>query len=150
MIALRKTSVLLGAVLLLALAACKEPASEPEPAPAPETAYAPGDSIQIAGMLVDTNCFHLDKDANRYNDHIRPEGRVAVCARVCARQGFPVALLVDGQPQGQVWFLGGYPSQLYADYMAATVRVEGEIRSKGVILPSKVEYKDGETWKRIL
>ncbi len=52
--------------------------------------------------------------------------------------------------QGQVWFLGGYPSQLYADYMAGTVRVEGEIRSTGVILPSKVEYKGGNTWKRIL
>ena len=145
---LHKTGVLLGMAFLLGLAACREPASQPEPAP--PTAYAPGDSIQVAGVLVDTRCFHLDREANRHDDHVRPEGRIAACARACAGQGIPVALLEDGAPQGRVWFLGGYPSQLYAGYMAGTVRVEGEVRSKGVILPSKVEYKDGDTWKRIL
>ena len=61
-----------------------------------------------------------------------------------------MALLEGGDPEGRVWILGGYPSQLYADYMAGTVRVEGEVRSQGVILPSKVEYKNGNTWTRIL
>ena len=148
MIHLRKTRVLLSVVFVLGLGACTQKASEPEPAA--QTIYAPGDSIQVAGRLVDTRCFHLDKEANIHNDHTRPEGQVPACAQACARQGIPVALLEDGDLQGRVWILGGYPSQLYAEYMAGTVRVEGEVRSQGVILPSKVEYKNGDTWTRIL
>ena len=148
MMDLRKAHVLLGVVFMLGLAACTQTTSEPEPAA--QTTYAPGDSIQVAGRLIDTRCFHLDKEVNIHNDHNRPEGQVPACAQACARQGIPVALLENGDLQGRVWILGGYPSQLYAEYMAGTVCVVGEVRSQGVILPSKVEYKNGETWTRIL
>ena len=146
---LRKTRVLLGVVLLMGLAAaCDRPASESDPV-APHT-YALGDSIRVTGLLVDTRCFLLDKEANRNNDHNRPEGRVPACAQACARQGIPVAVLEGGDPEGLVWILGGYPSQIYADYMAGTVRVDGEFRSQGIIIPRTVAYKNGDTWTRIL
>ena len=50
--------------------------------------------------------------------------------------GIPVAVLEGGAPEGRLWILGGYPSQLYAEYMAGTVRVEGEVRSQSVLIPA--------------
>lgn len=146
MVTHRTTALLLG-LLVLALAACNRPAADAEPVA--QATYAPGDSIRVGGVLIDTRCFHLDKEINRHNDHIRPEGQVAACAQACARLGFPGALLENGAVDGKVWILGGYPAQIYTDYMAQTVRVEGEVRSEGVIVPSKVEYKNGEVWTRI-
>ena len=145
----RKTKLLLGVIGLMGLAAaCHRPMSEPDPVV--QRTYAPGDSISITGLLVDTRCFLLDKEANRSKDHNRPEGRVPACAQACARQGIPVAVLERGAPEGTVWILGGYPSQIYADYIAGTVRVEGEFRGQGLIIPRTVVYKNGDTWTRIL
>ncbi|MCH8961265.1 MAG: hypothetical protein IH820_08055, partial [Bacteroidetes bacterium] len=82
----------MGVVLLMGLAAaCDRSALEPDPVA--QRTYALGDSISITGLLVDTRCFLLDKEANRNNDHNRPEGRVPACAQACARQGIPVAVL---------------------------------------------------------
>jgi hypothetical protein len=40
--------------------------------------------------------------------------------------------------------------QLFADYMAETVRVRGKVRSDGVVMPDRVEVRDGDGWTFIL
>ncbi len=112
--------------------------------------YAQGDTIQVAGILLDTRCFA----ANRQNygmDHPHPvptsqEG--AACARYCALQGFPVGLATEGR-DGPVWMLLSTPPVL-ADYMAQYVRIRGVVRSKGVLIPERIEMKSGDEWKFVM
>ncbi len=144
----RKPGVLLCLALLLGLAAaCNRPAPE-TPANA-RPAYAQGDTVEVTGVLVDTRCFHLDKAANRADDHLRPEGRVPGCGAACARQGIPVAVLEGGQPDGYVWVLSFSP-QVFADYMGKTVRVRGDFRADGIMVPLRVEMQTGDTWTVIM
>ncbi len=109
---------------------------------------AAGDTLSVSGTLVDTRCLVLDP-ANAGVDHIRPEGRVPDCARACANAGFPVAVLVGGVRDGDVWVLVTAPA-IFADYMAAAVRVRGTVRSAGVLVPHRVEHRDGDQWLTIL
>ncbi len=97
---------------------------------------------------MDTRCLSLDP-ANAGVDHIRPEGKVPGCARACANAGFPVAVLVGGRPEADVWVLVTAPA-IFADYMAAPVRVRGIVRSQGVLIPHRVEYRDGDKWLTIM
>ncbi len=71
------------------------------------------------------------------------------CAEACANMGFPAAVLVDGKPNGDVWVLVTVPAVL-ADYMAEHVRVAGMVRSEGVLIPTRVEYQDGDNWLTIM
>ncbi|MFQ5569938.1 MAG: hypothetical protein ACE5G0_09700 [Rhodothermales bacterium] len=142
--AMRRAGVAGSLCLLLIIASACNP---------PETTegrtHAPGDSISVTGVLVDSRCFYLDKANNANVDHNRPEGRVPGCAKACAMQGFPVAVLEGGDVEGMVWILS-FPSQVFADYMAQTVRVQGEFRSEGIIIPHRVETQTGDGWTRIM
>ena len=146
---LRTTGLVFLIGLLLVLAsACAEPDSRDD-TEAPT--YALGDSITVTGVLIDTRCFHLDKATNHAVDHNRPEpeGHVLGCARACALQGFPVGVLEGGASDGKVWILS-FTSQVFADYMAQTVRVNGEFRSDGIIVPLQVEMQTSDGWTRIM
>ena len=135
--------------MLLGLAACAEPSEAP---PVDRSAgLAVGDTLTVVGTLIDARCFHLDKETNRADDHRRPapEGAVAACATACARQGWPVAVLEGGTPQGYVWMLS-FPSPAFADFMAKPVRVLGQFRSEGILVPQRVEMQTSEGWTVIL
>ncbi|GIV61994.1 MAG: hypothetical protein KatS3mg044_0860 [Rhodothermaceae bacterium] len=135
-------------LLLLGAAACSPQSAS---SPKEETTYAPGDSIEVIGLLVDTNCFARNRD-NIGVDHPAPvpEGqRGPGCARFCARQGFPVAVLTGGKPDGKVWILVTNGLVL-ADYMARTVRARGRVRSDGVLIPERIELQTDEGWTFIL
>ncbi len=146
---MKKYSLLFAlAVLLFAASACS---SGDTPQATQEKTYAPGDSLEVVGLLVDTNCFSRDK-ANIGLDHPHPvpEGqRGPACARFCARQGFPVAVLTDGAPDGKVWILLAN-GQVLADYMAGTVRARGLVRSDGILIPERIELKTDDGWTFIL
>lgn len=146
------TRLLVFAVLLLGFAAaCQKATPDPdgaEEAAAPARSYEQGDSLRVSGVLIDTRCFALDP-SNLTNDHTRPEGEVPNCARACAQQGFPVAVLEDGDPDGYVWVLS-FPPQVFADYMAATVRVDGVFRSEGILIPHRVAMESGDGWTVIM
>ncbi len=136
-------------VLLGTGAACREAAPEaPTSDDAPTRTYRQGDSLRVSGVLIDTRCFALDK-ANLTDDHTRPEGQVPGCAGACARQGFPVAILEGGKPDGYVWVLS-FPPQVFADYMGRTVRVDGVFRSQGILIPHRVEMRSGDGWTVIM
>ena len=130
--------------IVLLLSACN-PGSD---ASRPSENAAQGDSLTITGTLVDTRCFNLDP-ANVGVDHVRPEGFVKACAQACANMGFPAAVLVGGEPGGDVWVLITLPSIL-ADYMAETVRVDGVVRSAGVLIPFRVQYRAGDEWLTVM
>lgn len=108
----------------------------------------PGETVTFTGTLIDTHCY-ADDHANIANDHERPQGHVRGCASLCARQGYPVGVLIDDDSDGDVWVLVTAPPVL-ADYMAQTVRVTGEVRSAGVLIPQRVELKHGNEWTFVL
>lgn len=113
--------------------------------------YAPGDSLEIVGTLIDTNCFSRSRE-NAGMDHPQPipEGqRGPACARFCAMQGFPVGVLVGAPENGRVWILMTN-GMVLADYMAGTVRARGTVRSNGILTPERVELKTEDGWTFIL
>ncbi len=145
MTAFSRIALVSCAVVFLALiTSCGKEGIE-EPAP---LSYAQGDSIAITGILIDSRCFSLDP-ANTGVDHERPEGPVIACAQACAKAGFPVAVLVDGDPNGDVWVLVTVPA-VFSDFMAETVRVRGTVRSAGVLIPERVAYRSNDEWITIM
>lgn len=141
---LRAWLAALSVAALLCVAACAE-----EPPIDRSAGLAAGDTLTVLGTLIDSRCFQLDKDTNRADDHVRPEGPVAACAEACARQGWPVAVLEGGRPEGYVWMLS-FPAPVFAEYMAQPVRVLGQFRSEGILVPQRVEVRSGEAWTVIL
>ncbi len=121
----------------------------PSPAEEPAPVYEQGQSISMEGILIDTRCYPLNMDINRGMDHERPEGFVKACATACAMQGFPVAILRGGEPDGEVWVLMTVPAVL-ADYMAEQIRVQGTVRSTGVLIPERVETLSEGEWLTVL
>lgn len=90
----------------------------------------------VTGELVDTYCYSSGGASG--------EGHKD-CAQKCAASGIPVAVLSDGK----AITLAANPIPL-APYMAQTVRVTGEVnKDSGVIVPDKVEVKDGDNWKEV-
>ncbi|GIV59486.1 hypothetical protein GQ464_006100 [Rhodocaloribacter litoris] len=140
--------IALVTALFAAVVAC-----DPQPSPEQKTepVYQPGDSLEVVGLLVDTNCFAGDPQ-NIGPDHPSPvpEGQAGPgCARFCARMGFPVAVLTGGDPGGKVWILLTN-GQVLADYMSRTVRARGRVRSDGVLVPERIELRTGDGWTFIL
>ena len=121
----------------LALASC---APDAPPPPPPDSAVAAGiahgDTITVVGTLIDARC--------------HAEAGSTDCSGVYARQGFPVAVLEHEAPRRDVaWMLVTVPQAL-ADYVDGTVRVTGEVRSFGVLIPHRVELRNGEAWTYIM
>lgn len=136
------------------LAACgkNQAATEsPKDSTLAQPAYVQGDSLDVSGLLVDTNCFAHNHD-NLHVDHPDPVPTSQTgpnCARYCAKLGFPVAVLTDGQKNGKVWVLVTV-GQALADYMGQTVRARGVIRADGILIPERMEVKSDEGWTFIL
>jgi hypothetical protein len=92
-------------------------------------------STTIEGELVDLRCFvAMDARGEKHQS----------CAAACVKAGDPVGL-VDAK--GAVYTLASQTSA-YVDHMAKTVRVTG-MASGNVIVPTKMEVKEGSAWKEI-
>lgn len=94
-----------------------------------------GKSTTVEGELVDLRCFSAQ--GSRGEKH-------QMCATSCAKVGDPVGI-VDAK--GKVYTLGSQTGG-YVDYMAKTARVTGMV-SGNVIIPMKVEVKEGAGWKEV-
>ncbi len=137
-------SLLPVVLLLITLPACNR-------AEVDTRVYNPGDSLEVVGTLIDTNCFSRSRE-NLGVDHPQPipEGQKGpACARFCARQGFPVAVLAGGKAEGRVWILMTN-GMVLADYMAQTVRARGVVRSDGILIPERIELETDNGWTFIL
>ena len=90
----------------------------------------------VEGELVDTHCYA--KGGAKGEGH-------AKCGSACAQSGIPVAVLADGK----IMTLTTNPRPL-ASAVGKTVRVTGTPSAEnGVIIPEKVEVKEGEEWKEL-
>ncbi len=95
----------------------------------------------IEGILVDTDCYFASPALHKGNDH----GQVKRCGTLCAKMGKPVGLLTA---EGKFSLLVVASSRL-ADHIGQTLRATGTIRNRVLLLPTKLEFKEGETWKEI-
>ena len=95
-----------------------------------------GESKTVEGELVDTHCYAAGGAMGEKH---------ATCGAKCAKSGIPVAVLADGK----AWTLATNPAPL-ADSVGKTVRVTGAQNAESqVLVPEKVEVKDGENWKEV-
>ena len=94
----------------------------------------------LEGVLVDMKCFSMN-GANFENTHMTPNGEMVGCATACATMGIPVGLLVNGEPEGEVFVLVA-PTGSLADHMSQWVRVSGDKVLEGYgMIPSKLEVR---------
>lgn len=136
-------------IVLLSASACGSPdADDIAASGSPE--FAPGDSVQVVGRLIDTRCFSQD-GSNLHADHPDPvpaDHSGEDCAAFCARLGYPVGVTRSDDPD-DVMILLSTP-QILADYMDRTVRVRAVVRSEGVLVPHRIELRAGEEWVFIM
>ncbi len=116
------------------------------------------DPITVEGKMVDTKCYGMAigmemPQAAINDDHMvpKPDGdgmmEIPKCGTACATMGSPVGVLEGGEPGGDVYNLVG-PAGGFAEYMAKTVKFEGEQAYPGAIIPSKMWVKnDKGKWK---
>ena len=85
------------------------------------------------------------------DDHMgpKPDGdgmmEVPKCGTACATMGIPVGVLEGGEAGGDVYIIVG-PANGYAEYMAKTVKFEGEQAYPGAIIPSKMWVEEDGEW----
>lgn len=97
-----------------------------------------GQNISITGKLINTLCYsgsELD---------ISDE-----CAIKNTKNGLPIAVFEDGKKVSESWILLINP-QIFSDYMNEIVRVSGEVRGKGVLMPIRVEIETEKGWMFIM
>ena len=123
---------------LLLVAACQtqpEEAASPKPATDAASQAAVWDTVTVTGRLIDATCHSRDVPPSDC------EGRYVA-------QGYPVGLRT-GSDAGSVWMLIMVP-QAVGDYLSTTARVTGVIRSEGVLIPHRMEVKNGATWTSVM
>jgi hypothetical protein len=129
-------------LLAVGLSACQPEAPAPETdraAPVADSANAVAfrDTITLTGTLIDATC------------HARMEADAApTCEGKYVQAGYPVGVQTSAD-SGAVWILVTVPQAL-ADYLAATVRVTGVVRSEGVLIPHRMAVQNGSTWTSIM
>lgn len=133
--------------MIFGLAACSQDQSQASRSEHRD--YERGDTLTVVGTLVDTRCFAINK-TNVTDDHTLPEGNIPGCGTACAMQGIPVAVLEGGKASGKPWILVSYPSQIFAEYIATTIRVIGQYGADGILVPIHVDTETDEGWARIL
>jgi len=92
----------------------------------------------VEGTLVDAKCY-LAFGA-KTNDH----GSMKGCGTACAKGGNPVGVLTA---EGKYVTLA-VAAPAVADHVGHTVRATGDLK-EGVLLPKKLEMKEGNAWKEI-
>lgn len=98
--------------------------------------YAQGDTITVTGALFNVIC---SQQADAAPD----------CDVEKSMEGFAVGVRAE-QNGDAVWILYGQPTMIFADYMKQTVRIQGQVLSKGVLIPQRVELKSVDDWITIL
>jgi len=106
--------------------------------PADSSIFAMGDTLEVTGKIICAHCYALNEE-NTGHDHTLPQsGFREDCAEFCSLQGYPIAVLLDEPVDGsRVWVMRT-ASQIFADYMTRTAKIEGTFASKGVIDPLSI------------
>lgn len=102
----------------------------------------PVESITVTGILVDTWCY--SKEPTRREGYSRPSVDTA-CTAKSMKLGYPVAVVSDS---GNVWVLSENP-RILAKSLNDSVRVTGDIRSEGVLIPRTFDRWRDPSWENI-
>lgn len=97
-----------------------------------------GQEISITGKLINTLCYGGAK-----------QDESDECAIENTKKGLPIAVFEDGKKISESWILLINP-QIFTDYMNEVVRVKGEVRGKGVMMPVRVEIETEKGWAFIM
>lgn len=103
--------------------------------------------MEVYGTLIDTKCYGINH-SNLEDDHMTISGKMESCAKMCAKSGIPVGLLVDGKIDGKVYTLA-VPAPALADYMGKAVRVTGIMSIPNSIVAKKIELMKGDKFEEI-
>lgn len=94
------------------------------------------DTITLTGTLIDATC------------HAQEAEPVDACEGRYVQAGYPVGVRV-GAVDDSVWILVAVPQAL-GDYLRATARVTGRVRSDGILIPHRMAVRNGSTWTAIM
>ncbi len=97
-----------------------------------------GQNISITGKLINTLCYGGDE-----------QDESDECAIENTKKGLPIAVFENGKQVSESWILLINP-QIFSDYMNEIVRVDGEVRGKGVLMPIRVEIETEKGWMFIM
>ncbi len=103
----------------------------------------PVETISISGTLFDSFCYSKLSEDERAAIPVRVD---AECAERSMKQGFPLIVVVD---TSEVWLLSENP-RILRDALNDSVRVSGDVRSQGVLIPRKVSGKIDGAWSVII
>ncbi len=103
----------------------------------------PVETISISGTLFDSFCYSRLSDDERAAIPVQVD---AECSERSMKQGYPLIVVVD---TSEVWLLSENP-RLLRDALNDSVRVSGDVRSEGVLIPRKVSGKIEGKWSVII
>jgi hypothetical protein len=90
----------------------------------------------IEGEFIDLQCYvGMNAHGKDHKD----------CAQKCAKAGVPFGLLTK---DGKVYSILVPPAKL-ADHAQKTIRVTGKVAHGNMIMPSKLEAKEGDKWVEV-
>lgn len=115
-----------------------------------EQNYSEGDSIEVSGRLICAHCYALDEENTGLNHKLPKSGYVENCAVTCAKQNYPIAVLLNSPKGGSnVWVIRT-AGQTFSRYMTDTIIVKGTVAYKGLLDPVNIKVNDGKTWVKLL
>jgi len=137
--------------LILTLVSCTQKKSEPQQQPK-QTAYnnlKEGDVIEISGRLICAHCYALNKENVGIDHQLPKSGFVKDCAITCAKQNYPIAVLLN-QPvdSTRLWIIRTV-GNTFADFMTNTAKVKGEYVYRGLIEPTNLMVMKDKKWIKL-
>ena len=102
----------------------------------------PVESITVSGILVDSFCYARDRAAGTVPSPPRVD---TLCSAESVKLGYPIAVVADSDV---VWVLSESPA-IFAKFLNDSVRVSGDIRSEGVLIPRTFDRRRDDTWENI-
>jgi hypothetical protein len=97
---------------------------------------APPPPQVMEGRLVDLACYVMDMSGSKH----------AKCGAHCAEKGLPVGFVDQKTSKIYTVLL---PSPGLAKYLEQPARLTGEVQKEVLLVPEKLELKEGEAWKAV-
>lgn len=133
--------LVIGAAFLMMAGCESEETAEPT--------HSPGDSLVVVGTLMDTQCFAQQRDEVGDEAAYAQAGTFS-CSGEFVEEGGPAGLVEENtDPSDEAtWILVAVPQMLSA-HMGDRVRVGGQFRSRGVLVPHRIDLDDDGNWVHI-
>ena len=106
-----------------------------------------GETITVEGVLVDVQCYVLNK--SKLSGDMAADRRVlAACPAEPAKAGMPVAVW-NGRVAGGELTTVASPAYLLAEHLAKPARLTGELIAPRIVKPTKLEVKTSDGWVEV-